>query len=81
MAFFHDIHVIKNEDGTTSVIESEYSMDDCIKRGWFDLENCQWIRKEVAAPDSFPDLYKHKAEPDRLYKVVFDWMKNKLTSE
>lgn len=73
MAFFHDIHRIKDAEGNCSVIEVEYSYEECVKRNWFDPEKCQWIRAFVEPPSSNPELYEVPLKDD-LCGTVFEWM-------
>ncbi len=74
MSFYHDIYRIKNADGTARVIEIEYSLEDCVRRGWFDPEKCQWIRQEVPPPNEEPDWEKDGQRRDPNFGRVFHFM-------
>lgn len=53
-------------------LEIEYTLDECVQKGWLDPQTGLWLRSEVEAPDE-DEFYVGLPAPDPSFgKVVVD---------
>lgn len=85
MAFHVDIVSIILADGTTDLIEVDYTVDDCVGKGWLSPEGI-WLRKEIDVraychvnecpngPDRIPDPCYGRDQKLKLVQRNGKWM-------
>ena len=71
MAFHHDIlRFRETPDDEWDWVEVEYSLQECIDLGWYDLETRTWLRKTIEIPDKDGE-YPGLPRPDSEYGKTF----------